>query len=380
MSVLPTMRPPFILTTGPCTVFEFDPPVDLSLPTGFPVCTVPSFTHPDLVIRTPEIIVPDLAPPDICRCITYNTTSTIEVTSAPPAVTLSITRVNDDCCQQVFNVALDITIPPGGPPGPQGIEGCPACSEGIGTWDKTATPKVVFTVESDTNTEATNLKACWLLAGLACVSGVNPDAPTEDIMLEGIVTDVTGPVLESGKWYINIEIATVRKFISGSPTGDLLEITDGVICRGACPPPGCGCETPSRDAKSISGTGQFRWWPDKPACYTVGDDVCIEVTTDAGDFWYCEAPIEILDIDLDAGPNEGLIYAGVAVGSVWYGPGSDEPLAPDFTTPLAGTFSVCMGTCKDRLPTPLCLYHVVTAAPKGIDGLKWISGWVRAHE
>lgn len=92
--------------------------LDNMIPTGFPFCEVPPFIEPVFVPRLPEIIIPDIAPPDVCRCIEFNVEHSIQSINIPnPIIDFTIAaRVDEetgevDCCEQIFDINLNIQIP-----------------------------------------------------------------------------------------------------------------------------------------------------------------------------------------------------------------------------------------------------------------------------
>jgi hypothetical protein len=116
------MRDSFVLS-GDCSYsFEINPD-DFPFP-PLALCTIPDFTTPTMVIHIPEIIPPDISPPELCHCFTFNVTHSITLGSSPPAadcigdsdsqqpkIDFNIQRLTQDCCDMAFSVNLDLDIP-----------------------------------------------------------------------------------------------------------------------------------------------------------------------------------------------------------------------------------------------------------------------------
>jgi hypothetical protein len=100
------MRTAFQLS-GDCSYdFEFNLPVE-----GLPVCSIPPFTTPTMVIHFPEVIGPDVDIPDLCHCIEFDVSNSVKVDGSEIGGGLVIVPQTDDCCDLAFDVDLDIDIP-----------------------------------------------------------------------------------------------------------------------------------------------------------------------------------------------------------------------------------------------------------------------------
>ena len=113
------------------------PVVDLDLlPTGFPICTIPTFTSPTFRTKdNPALTIPDVLPPPFCPCVptmspgldvvfnirnayaTYPLNSGGDPTSVgvtvlvPPRFHLEVDPVTADCCDPEFEVDYNIDLP-----------------------------------------------------------------------------------------------------------------------------------------------------------------------------------------------------------------------------------------------------------------------------
>ena len=106
------MRPPFEMT-GDCTAITIDIDTSGFIPDEFPFCSIPSFTDPTLVPREPEVVIPDIMLPDICRCWTYTLTKDIIIgeVGLEPYANWSIHRATDDCCELVYSYYFTLHVP-----------------------------------------------------------------------------------------------------------------------------------------------------------------------------------------------------------------------------------------------------------------------------
>jgi len=116
------MRDSFVLS-GDCSYsFEINPD-DFPFP-PLALCTIPDFTTATMVLHIPEILPPDISPPELCHCFTFNVTHSITLGSSPPAadcigdsdsqqpkIDFNIQRLTQDCCDMAFSVNLDLDIP-----------------------------------------------------------------------------------------------------------------------------------------------------------------------------------------------------------------------------------------------------------------------------
>jgi hypothetical protein len=97
---------------GDCT----GPDVDLDIvPSGFPICSFPSFRDPTFCPNLLDPTKPEIAPPPMCPCIPtmYLTPdSTIAVTGTlEPFMTFLVRPGTDDCCEPTFEATMEIFIP-----------------------------------------------------------------------------------------------------------------------------------------------------------------------------------------------------------------------------------------------------------------------------
>ena len=89
------------------------------IPTYLPFCSIPPFTKPTFVPRELEVIVPDIALPDMCNCIVARRTSmpvsygvSGTVLARPQfadRLTMYLSRVTRDCCSP--ELGFDLLVP-----------------------------------------------------------------------------------------------------------------------------------------------------------------------------------------------------------------------------------------------------------------------------
>ena len=101
------MRDPFVMT-GSCPPLS----VNIDILDDLPICSIPGFTEPTMVLRMPEIAPPDIAPPDFCVCISVDATVAAKIVPATtPSGTMTWRPKTADCCDGDYNLDLSLDIP-----------------------------------------------------------------------------------------------------------------------------------------------------------------------------------------------------------------------------------------------------------------------------
>lgn len=103
------MREPFHMPSG-CPVMT----VDVDILGALPFCSVPSLADPVFAPKLPAVVVPDIAPPDTCLCLSLDVDMSMHVIpSRHCSVHANFGKIsrNADCCDGAYNLSLAIDVP-----------------------------------------------------------------------------------------------------------------------------------------------------------------------------------------------------------------------------------------------------------------------------